>query len=153
MAPVKPKKKKDDGNYIIWILIPLFVVVLIGVSIVVFKYQSDKEKRELKQLPVEPKTVPATTPKTVPVAKPTVTNDSTKANAAEPTKAETPKENVEVKEKATAKPKTYVLQKGESLTRVSQKFYNTKDSVRAIIRANKFKDPDNVPHGTEIILP
>lgn len=153
VAPVKPKKKKDDGNYIIWILIPLFVVVLIGVSIVVFKYQSDKEKRELKQLPVEPKSVPAPAPKVTPVAKPVVTNDSTKANAAEPTKAETPKENVEVKEKATAKPKTYVLQKGESLTRVSQKFYNTKDSVRAIIRVNKFKDPDNVPHGTEIILP
>ncbi len=153
VAPVKPKKKKDDGNYIIWILIPLFVVVLIGVSIVVFKYQSDKEKTELKQLPVEPKSVPAPAPKVTPVAKPVVTNDSTKDNTAEQAKAETSKANVETKEKATAKPKTYVLQKGESLTRVSQKFYNTKDSVRAIIRANKFKDPDNVPHGTEIILP
>ena len=153
VAPEKPKKKKDDGNYLIWILVPLFVVVLIGVSIVVFKYHSDKEKMELKQLPVEPKSVPAATPKMTPVTKPTVTNDSTKANTAEPAKAETPKANVETKEKTTAKPKTYVLQKGESLTRVSQKFYNTKDSVRAIIRANKFKDPDNVPHGTEIILP
>ena len=153
VAPVKPKKKKDDGNYIIWILIPLFVVVLIGVSIVVFKYQSDKEKTELKQLPVEPKSVPAPAPKVTPVAKPVVTNDSTKDNTAEQAKAETSKANVETKEKTTAKPKTYVLQKGESLTRVSQKFYNTKDSVRAIIRANKFKDPDNVPHGTEIILP
>ncbi|MBP5478748.1 MAG: HU family DNA-binding protein [Bacteroidaceae bacterium] len=148
VAPVKPKKKKDDGNYIIWILVPLFVVVLIGVSIVVFKYHSDKEKMELKQLPVEPKSVPAATPKLTPVTKPTVTNDSTKANTAEPAKAETSKANVETKEKATAKPKTYVLQKGESLTRVSQKFYNTKDSVRAIIRATKFKDPDNVPLGT-----
>ena len=153
VAPEKPKKKKDDGNYLIWILVPLFMVVLIGVSIVVFKYHSDKEKMELKQLPVEPKSVPAATPKLTPVTKPTVTNDSTKANTAEPAKAETPKANVEAKEKATAKPKTYVLQKGESLTRVSQKFYNTKDSVRAIIRANKIKDPDNVPHGTEIILP
>ena len=153
VAPEKPKKKKDDGNYLIWILAPLFVVILIGVSIVVFKYHSDKEKTELKQLPVEPKSVPAPAPKVTPVAKPVVTNDSIKDNTAEQAKAETSKANVETKEKTTAKPKTYVLQKGESLTRVSQKFYNTKDSVRAIIRVNKFKDPDNVPHGTEIILP
>lgn len=51
------------------------------------------------------------------------------------------------------RPATYVLRKGESLTKVSQKFYGTKDSVYAIIKANKFKNPDNVPVGTTVKLP
>lgn len=52
-----------------------------------------------------------------------------------------------------AHPAEYVIKKGESLTRVSQKFYGTKDSVYAIIKANRFKNPDNVPVGTTIKLP
>lgn len=52
-----------------------------------------------------------------------------------------------------SRPATYVLQKGESLTRISQRFYGTKDSVRAIIRANQFANPDNVPVGAVIKLP
>lgn len=51
------------------------------------------------------------------------------------------------------RPATYVLRAGESLTKVSQKFYGTKDSVYAIIKANKFKNPDNVPVGTTVKLP
>lgn len=51
------------------------------------------------------------------------------------------------------KPKTYTIQKGESLTRISQRFYNTKDSVNAIIRLNNFPDPNNVPIGSVIKLP
>lgn len=50
-------------------------------------------------------------------------------------------------------PNVYVLKSGESLTRVSQKFYGTKDSVAAIIRLNRFKDPNNVPVGAKIYLP
>lgn len=52
-----------------------------------------------------------------------------------------------------AKPTTHVLQRGESLTRISQKFYGTKDSVPAIIRANKFENPNNLPVGTVVKLP
>ena len=52
-----------------------------------------------------------------------------------------------------ARPKTYVLKKGESLTRISQRFYGTKDSVRAIIRVNTFANPNNVPAGAVIKLP
>jgi nucleoid DNA-binding protein len=36
------------------------------------------------------------------------------------------------------RPKTHRMQRGESLTRVSQKYYGTKDSVRAILRVNTF---------------
>ena len=66
-------------------------------------------------------------------------------------KAEEAKVAAEVVKAKT--PKTYVIQKGESLTRISQKFYNTKDSVNAIIRMNKFADPNNVPIGSVIKLP
>lgn len=52
-----------------------------------------------------------------------------------------------------ARPAEYVIKKGESLTKISQKFYGTKDSVYAIIKANRFRNPDNVPVGTVIKLP
>lgn len=61
---------------------------------------------------------------------------------------------VEVKEeKKPEAPKTYIMKKGDSLTRISQKFYGTKDSVSAIIRINQFSDPNNVPIGAKIYLP
>lgn len=53
----------------------------------------------------------------------------------------------------TTRPKTYTLQRGQSLTDVSVMFYHTKDSVRALIRANNFRDPNNVYIGTVIQLP
>ena len=52
-----------------------------------------------------------------------------------------------------SRPKTYVIKKGETLTLISRRFYGTKDSVRAIIRANTFANPDNVPVGAVIKLP
>ena len=51
------------------------------------------------------------------------------------------------------RPKTHRMQRGESLTRVSQKYYGTKDSVRAIIRVNTFANPDNIPVGAVVKLP
>ena len=51
------------------------------------------------------------------------------------------------------RPKTHRRQRGESLTRVSQKYYGTKDSVRAILRVNTFANPDNIPVGAVVKLP
>lgn len=51
------------------------------------------------------------------------------------------------------RPKTHRLQRGESLTKVSQKYYGTKDSVRAILRVNSFRDPNNIPVGAVVRLP
>ena len=59
----------------------------------------------------------------------------------------------EAKPSIPAKPAAHVLQRGESLTRISQKFYGTKDSVPAIIRVNKFEHPNNLPVGTVVKLP
>lgn len=51
------------------------------------------------------------------------------------------------------RPKTHRVQRGESLTRISQKYYGTKDSVRAILRVNAFNDPNNIPVGAVVNLP
>lgn len=51
------------------------------------------------------------------------------------------------------RPSTYVLQPGETLTKVARTFYGSDDSVRAILRVNRFANPDVVPAGTVIKLP
>ncbi|MBR6196240.1 MAG: HU family DNA-binding protein [Bacteroidaceae bacterium] len=154
-TPEPVRKKKDDGHYWIWILTPILVILIFGVSVVMYKAHSDKEKTELKQLPVEPKNHATPVKKQAPVVKPKVETDSIQSNTNVPaeTTATEPAKSKAADNKSTAKPKTYILQRDETLTKVSRKFYGTKDSVRAIIRANKFKDPDNVPYGTEVILP
>lgn len=66
-------------------------------------------------------------------------------------KAEEKKEE-EVKEEPQ-RPKTYVIKKGETLTRIAVRFYGSKDAVRKIINANNFANPDNIAVGTTINLP
>ena len=96
-----------------------------------------KDEKKAEQKKVEPKKVeqkPAEKPTQKPAQKP----------AQKPTDKSAQK---------SSRPATHVMQRGESLTRVSQKYYGTKDSVQAIIRKNKLKDPDNVPLGYVIKLP
>ena len=50
-------------------------------------------------------------------------------------------------------PKTHILTSGQSLTKISLLYYNTKDSVAAIAKANHLKDINNVPIGTKLIIP
>lgn len=91
----------------------------------------------------------AETPKAVEPKKNDAKTDATKKNEQ---KASAPKKE-EVKPTKPARPATHVLQRGESLTRISQKYYGTKDSVRAILRVNTFNDPDNLPVGAVVKLP
>ena len=67
--------------------------------------------------------------------------------------ASSPKAVATQPKQTPSRPKTYVIKKGETLTLISRRFYGTKDSVRAIIRANTFANPDNVPVGAVIKLP
>ena len=67
--------------------------------------------------------------------------------------ASSPKAVATQPKQTPSRPKTYVIKKGETLTLISRRFYGTKDSVRAIIRANTFANPDKVPVGTVIKLP
>lgn len=71
---------------------------------------------------------------------------------------ETPKDTVVTNENKpeddkVSKPKVHILQKGESLTTISVMYYHTKDSMGAIWKLNKFKNPNDIPLGTEIKLP
>ena len=50
---------------------------------------------------------------------------------------------------------TYTVKKGESLVRISQQFYNSKDLLTLILKHNQkvIKDEDNVPAGTVLKIP
>jgi len=50
---------------------------------------------------------------------------------------------------------SYTVKKGESLVRISQQFYNSKDLWTLILKHNQkaIKDPDNVPAGTVLKIP
>lgn len=91
----------------------------------------------------------AETPKAVEPKKNDAKTDATEKNEQ---KASAPKKE-DVKPTKPARPAAHVLQRGESLTRISQKYYGTKDSVRAILRVNTFNDPDNLPVGAVVKLP
>lgn len=63
------------------------------------------------------------------------------------------KEMVDEIVEEVAKPRIHILQPGEFFTQISQEYYGTEDSVAAIIRLNNITNPDNVPVGTELLLP
>lgn len=156
----KVKEIKEEKDYLyLYVLVPFAVVLLCCCAAFWYLHSTEKAERELRELPVKPKSSVEQEKKNV------VNKPAEQVNESETSKTEQAEKDVkttdsqQVTEKAskpaasTQKQKTYVLKKGESLTKVSQTFYNTKDSVSAIIRVNKFKDPNNVPYGTEIILP
>ena len=145
------RKKRKGG---IWIIISIILLLAV---IVFFLYRTFISIDAVKD--VAP--VHETTPKKVehtkvkPAKEPANQSDSTKV-------AESPKDTTKIltatsdasqQPSADERPSVYIMKKGESLTRISQRFYGTKDSVRAIIRANDFIDPDNVPIGAKIRLP
>ena len=119
--------------------------------------KNDKEA----ETKTDKETVPATTNQSAPQVTQADNNAPKDNNAVKTEPKVEPKTEVkqksepkvESKAKTPARPKTYTLQAGESLTRVSQVIYGTKDSVRAIIKANNFPNPDIVPAGTVIKLP
>lgn len=49
--------------------------------------------------------------------------------------------------------KTYVLQRGDFLAKISREVYGTPDSVNAIIRLNKITNPDSIEVGTVLLMP
>ncbi|MBQ6749305.1 MAG: HU family DNA-binding protein [Bacteroidaceae bacterium] len=139
-----------------WFAIPL--ILLLGV-IVYFLYQTSMSIESVERMPRNIQTIEAVKEKDVPNVE--NVKEETKAAVAEQDsvkveqkQTDTEKvEKTETAEKKPERPATYIMQKGESLTRISQRFYGTKDSVNAIIRANKFADPNNVPVGATIKLP
>ncbi len=141
-----------------WGLVAVFVM-LVGIGY--FLYQTflsieavetvpEVEKREVKKMDVPHVAKPVKAEK--------LEEPKTVAPKAEAPQVDSPKKDVQARKEETKpakpmRPSTHVLQRGESLTRISQKYYGTKDSVRAILRVNKFNDPDNLPVGAVVKLP
>lgn len=122
--------------------------------------QPKQEQATPKPTKTQPQTSkPAAMPKTPAKDSVKVKKTHEPAVVPPPSKPDQPKqakEQPKQPKQQAAKPKrpaTYVIQQGESLTRIAKRFYGSKDSVRTIIRANKIKNPDNVPAGATIKLP
>ena len=82
------------------------------------------------------------------------------ATAAPPPRASTAKPKPQPKEHYAAAPakdaRTYVIQKCDTLQKISKKFYGTTDKWRRIYRANRDalpKGPDELPVGTKLTIP
>ncbi|MBR1667930.1 MAG: HU family DNA-binding protein [Bacteroidaceae bacterium] len=151
-AEEKPRKG-GKGFMRFWLV--TFIVLLLA-AIVFFLYKTFRnieavEKVPAIEQPAKPKPAPKAKKETKNTADGTksasgVKNDSVKAD-----EKQHPQQPA-VEEKP-ARPTTHVMRRGESLTRISQLYYGTKDSVRAIIRVNTFNDPNNVPVGAVVKLP
>ncbi|MCQ2113401.1 MAG: LysM peptidoglycan-binding domain-containing protein, partial [Bacteroidaceae bacterium] len=125
----KPAEKKLINKWV-WIGIAAAVVVVALIFLLTRSCQKadDGENAEAQQEEV--------------VAPKVITNRQSGATVA----------SDKVKE-VTPQHKVHILQKGESLTTISVMYYQTKDSMGAIWRLNGFEDPNNIPLGTEILLP
>ena len=144
-SPLPEEPEEDDENetrpmsWVHWLLIPLAGILLALLAILVYKkcyHPLDAEKPAIEQRKERP--TPLTPSKEQPADLPQK-KDTVAAPKPSP--------------KQDKRPRTYVVQPGESLTRISRKIYGTADSVRAIIRLNRFPNPDNVPAGVEVKLP
>ena len=120
-----PRKQR---SWLWWLLIPIVALLLAEVIILINKYNQTATPTEQVVKPVP--------------AKPAQKVD-TLSQAQQPDTT-----------KASSQPmRTYTLKPGDSLTKIAQRVYGSKDSVRIILRANKIPNPDNVPVGAVINLP
>lgn len=142
-------QKKNKRSFT-WLWVMLLVMIPLA-AIVYFMYRTSESIDSVKNVPMEeqPEMVERNTEEEVQkdAEKQNVPHDSIVGEVN--VKAETQV----VEEQKPQRPATYKMQKGESLTLISQRFYGTKDSVSAIIRVNTFADPNNVPIGAVIKLP
>ena len=53
----------------------------------------------------------------------------------------------------TSIPEEYVIQKGDTLAKISRKFYGTESMIKKICELNNIPDMDNILYGEKIILP
>lgn len=143
--PVEPKR--SNGAKWFWIIT---LIVLLLAAIVYFLHGTFVSIDSVKDVKPAVQTSKPATKK--PVVKKPVVKDTLQLSVPVAADADSVKGN-QAKAAKEERPAVYTMKRGESLTRISQRFYGTKDSVRAIIRCNSFADPDNVPVGAEVILP
>ena len=157
----EPQPKKTSKKRLWLTLLIILLVAILGV----FIYLIHQNIEAVEKVTVTEKTTqpakPAKPAKPTKPATPKVDKDSlAKAQQADSIKAapqqpeaQKPEVKKPAEEQQPERPKTHRMQRGESLTRISQKYYGTKDSVRAILRINTFANPDNIPVGAVVKLP
>ncbi|MBO7592753.1 MAG: HU family DNA-binding protein [Bacteroidaceae bacterium] len=157
----EPQPKKTSKKRLWLTLLIILLVAILGV----FIYLIHQNIEAVEKVTVTEKTAqpakPAKPAKPTKPATPKADKDSlAKAQQADSIKAapqqpeaQKPEVKKPAEEQQPERPKTHRMQRGESLTRISQKYYGTKDSVRAILRINTFANPDNIPVGAVVKLP
>ena len=50
-------------------------------------------------------------------------------------------------------PISYTIQKGDTLTSISMKYYGTKDKVKDLCAYNNIQNPDDIRYGQKILIP
>lgn len=155
---------KVSAKWTVLLVVLLLLFVGVGFLPKLLNKQTVKEVKEEKPATVEQKdtlTKEAVEPevKVMPIDSMNSTTESTDNTVVEEQKTDVkaeekiePKKTEEVKEEPQ-RPKTYVVKKGESLTRIAVRFYGSKNAVRDIIKANNFADPNNIAVGSTINLP
>lgn len=174
--PVSEKRKeKSAAPYLVVIIV---LVLLLCSSALFFVYYPDlfsgANTKEIAQTPVpQPVIKQEIVPDTLTVVKDTVaevaqqskeivpeevrkkTPDQATISAKTSGKAAMPVKPDSVNYKILGTKATYTIKEGETLTRVSLRFYGTKDLWPYIVQHNRdvIKNPDNVPYGTTLKIP
>lgn len=110
-----------------------------------------KQEKEMAAAPEEQAEPPMFPEETVPKVEPAAAPAPVDVTAAAPAPKPAPKESY-AEPKA---PKTYVIQKGDTLQKISEKFYGTTKKFDKIYQANKdvLKDKNTLKVGTKIKIP
>ena len=151
--PIHDEKDSSANNrkgWLYWLLIPILGILLAAGAIYIYRNTKEAAGSAPEKKPADVRT--KAPDKAKPTAKPLQSQPSSVKNVS-PAKAD----SVPPRQPATAttpsRPKTYVMKPGDSLTKIAKQMYGSKDSVRLILRANKFPNPDNIPVGATINLP
>ena len=176
--PVSEKKRKEKSAtpYLVTIIV---LVLLLCSSALLFVYYPDlfsgANTKEVVQAPVpQPVIKQEIVPDTLTVVKDTVAEvaQQSKEIVPEEIRKKTPDQEATITTKTSGKTAmpvkpdsvnykilgtkaTYTIKEGETLTRVSLRFYGTKDLWPYIVQHNRdvIKNPDNVPYGTTLKIP
>ncbi len=138
-ASPSPLKVAFESNKPLWYSIAIALLLIIVVFVVLLTGDSDKDRNEETQPQSEQVEAGVSD------YQDTLSTESSATQSTESVEASQPQ--------ATGTHRVHVLQKGETLTTISLYYYHTPDSMRAIWKLNKFPDPNDIPIGTEILLP
>ena len=138
-ASPSPLKVAFESNKPLWYSIAIALLLIIVVFVVLLTGDSDKDRNEETQPQSEQVEAGVSDYQDTQSTESSATQSTESVEASQP--------------QATGTHRVHVLQKGETLTTISLYYYHTPDSMRAIWKLNKFPDPNDIPIGTEILLP